>query len=380
MPPVTPDPKTLIRDKALELGFDVVGFASAAAPWPEGARLAAYVEAGRHGEMAWMAETLERRSHPTAMWDGAVSAIMLGLNYGPTLDPLARLKDPGLANISVYAQGEDYHEVIKPRLKALGRWMVERFGGELKVFVDTAPLMEKPLAARAGLGWAGKHTNLVSRQYGSWLFLGAILTSLDLPPDPPEADHCGSCRACQDICPTGAFPAPYQLDARACISYLTIEHAGPILRPYREKLGNRVYGCDDCLAVCPWNKFAAEAREARIKAAEHRVSPRLADLLTLEDASFRAVFAKSPVKRIGVARFLRNLLYAAGASGDDGLIPQIEARLAHPDPVVRGAAVWALSRLLSAEAFAALAEQQAPAEVDPEVQSEWSGGGPSTYC
>jgi epoxyqueuosine reductase len=227
LPPVTPDPKTLIRDKALELGFDVVGFASAAAPWPEGARLAAYVEAGRHGEMAWMAETLERRSHPTAMWDGAVSAIMLGLNYGPTLDPLARLKDPGLANISVYAQGEDYHEVIKPRLKALGRWMVERFGGELKVFVDTAPLMEKPLAARAGLGWAGKHTNLVSRQYGSWLFLGAILTSLDLPPDPPEADHCGSCRACQDICPTGAFPAPYQLDARACISYLTIEHAPP---------------------------------------------------------------------------------------------------------------------------------------------------------
>lgn len=380
MPPVTSDPKTLIRQKALEFGFDAVGFASAAAPWPEGARLKAYVEAERHGQMAWMAETVERRSHPTAMWDGAVSAVMLGLNYGPAADPLTRLKDADLANISVYAQGEDYHEIIKPRLKALGRWMVERFGGELKVFVDTAPLMEKPLAARAGLGWSGKHTNLVSRQYGSWLFLGAILTSLDLVPDAVEADHCGSCRACQDICPTNAFPAPYQLDARACISYLTIEHAGPIPREYRQKLGNRVYGCDDCLAVCPWNKFAAEAREARIKAVEHRVSPRLADLLTLEDASFRAFFAKSPVKRIGVARFLRNLLYAAGNSDDGGLIPIIETRLSHPDPVVRGAAVWAMSRLLSPADFVHLARQRGPAEIDLDVQAEWNAAGPSTYC
>jgi epoxyqueuosine reductase len=342
-------PEDLIRGEATALGFDICRFTDLpdgdGDAWPAARRLAEYVEAGRHGEMGWMAETAERRAHPRAMWGEARSAIVLGMNYGPDRDPLAILGEPTRAAISAYAQGDDYHELIKSRLKALARWLQPKFGGELKVFVDTAPLLEKPLAARAGLGWQGKHTNLVSREFGSWLFLGSILTTLELEPDAAETDHCGACRACLDVCPTNAFPAPYQLDARACLSYLTIEHAGPIPRRYREALGNRVYGCDDCLAVCPWNKFAQESREASLHAREALKAPSLADLAALDDATFRALFARSPVKRIGVARFVRNVLYAIGNSGDASLIPAARARLADPDEAVRDAAAWALARL-----------------------------------
>src|SRR6185312_2327885 len=256
------NPAAAIRSAAADLGFDACGFASVEAPWPASARLAEFVAAGRHGTMDWVVRTAERRAHPRAMWPEACSAIVLGLNYGPDRDPLEALNQRSRGAISVYAQGDDYHELIKKRLKRLAGWIQACFGGEVKVFVDTAPLMEKPLAQAAGLGWQGKHTNLVSREFGSWLFLGAVLTTLELAPDAPGRDHCGQCRACLDICPTNAFPAPYQLDARACISYLTIEHAGPIPERYRAALGNRIYGCDDCLAVCPWNKFAQASREA----------------------------------------------------------------------------------------------------------------------
>ena len=342
--------KAAIRDEALRLGFEVCGFASAADPWDAGARLTEFIEKGRHGDMAWMAETAERRSHPQAMWPEARTAIVLGMNYGPDSDPLAALDHRDRATISVYAQGDDYHDLIKKRLKALARWLVEQAGCQLKVFVDTAPLMEKPLAQRAGLGWQGKHTNLVSRRFGSWLFLGAVLTTLDLKPDTAEGDHCGACRACLDICPTGAFPAPYQLDARACISYLTIEHAGPIPEAYRAKLGNRIYGCDDCLAVCPWNKFAQEAREGALHAREHLRAPSLADLAALDDAAFRALFAKSPVKRIGRDRFIRNVLYAIGNSDQPNLLPAAQALLDDPSDVVRDAAEWAAMRLCAGKA------------------------------
>jgi len=358
--------RELIRTEALRLGFDVCRFASAAEPWPAAARLAEFVAAGRHGEMAWMADTAERRAHPRSMWSEARSAIVLGLNYGPDGPP----EIPGV--ISIYAQGDDYHEVIKPRLKALARWMQARFGGELKVFVDTAPLMEKPLAERAGLGWQGKHTNLVSRQFGSWLFLGSILTVLDIPPDAPEDDHCGACRACLDVCPTNAFPAPYQLDARRCISYLTIELKGPIPHDLRAPLGQRIYGCDDCLAVCPWNKFAQTAREIRLQARPALSAPPLEDLAALDDAAFRALFAKSPVKRIGRDRFVRNVLYAVGNSGRPELAPAAERLLDDPAPVVRGAAIWALSRLLAAEAFEALRAMREASEMDAEVKAEWA--------
>jgi epoxyqueuosine reductase len=338
-------PGAAIRAAAAQLGFDACGFTSVEAAWPASARLAEFVAAGRHGTMDWMARTAERRAHPKAMWPDARSAIVLGLNYGPDRDPLEALKARSHAAISVYAQGDDYHELIKGRLKRLASWIQARFGGEVKVFVDTAPLMEKPLAQAAGIGWQGKHTNLVSREFGSWLFLGAVLTTLELAPDAASEDHCGACRACLDICPTGAFPAPYQLDARACLSYLTIEHAGPIPERYRAALGNRIYGCDDCLAVCPWNKFAQGSHEAALHAREALRSPALADLATLDDTSFRALFAKSPVKRIGRNRFVRNVLYAIGNSGDPSLIPAAEARLADEDETVREAAEWALERL-----------------------------------
>jgi epoxyqueuosine reductase len=339
------DVKAQVRGEAAALGFDACGFARVDAPWPASGRLAEFVAEGRHGTMDWIARTAERRAHPQAMWPGARSAIVLGMNYGPERDPLAALAAKSRAAISVYAQGDDYHELIKGRLKRLAGALQARLGGEVKVFVDTAPLMEKPLAEAAGLGWQGKHTNLVSREFGSWLFLGAILSSLALEPDAPGEDHCGACRACLDICPTGAFPAPYQLDARACLSYLTIEHDGPIDERYRAALGNRVYGCDDCLAVCPWNKFASESREAALHAREALQSPSLADLAALDDAAFRALFAKSPIKRIGLARFVRNVLYAIGNSGDPSLIPAAEARLGDPDDAVRDAARWALARL-----------------------------------
>lgn len=337
--------KSRIRAEARRLGFDVVGFASAADPWPAGARLEAFVAEGLHGSMTWMAETLERRAHPTGMWPRARSAIMLGLNYGPEGDPLAALADRSRAAISVYARNIDYHELIKGRLKQLASWSKARIGGEVKVFVDTAPLMEKPLAQRAGLGWQGKHTNLVSRELGSWLFLGAVLTSAELEPDAPEEDRCGSCRACLDACPTDAFPAPYRLDARRCISYLTIEHEGPVDEALRPALGNRVYGCDDCLAACPWNKFAAVARESALHAREALKSPSLAELAALDEAAFRLLFRRNPVQRIGRDRFVRNVLYAIGNSGDPALAPVAAGLTDDPAPVVADAARWALSRL-----------------------------------
>jgi epoxyqueuosine reductase len=360
-----------LRAKAAELGFDVCRFASASKPWSAGERLRHFVEAGRHGEMGWMETTLDRRSHPMAMWDGTKSAIVLGMNYGPPADPLPELDDRSAGYISVYARGDDYHEVIKGRLKTLAGQLAARLGAEVKVFVDTAPLMEKPLAQRAGVGWQGKHTNLLSREHGNWLFLGVILTAAEIEPDPPETEHCGTCTACLEACPTQAFPAPFQLDARRCLSYLTIEHAGPWPVEHRIATGSRIYGCDDCLAVCPWNKFAEAAREARLTARDALVSPRLADLAGLDDAAFRALFSKSPIKRIGRDRFLRNVLYAIGNSGDAELVASAHALLNDPSPLVRGAAVWALSRLLSPADFEALRSRSIAGEPDLSVSEEW---------
>ncbi|MBJ7446738.1 MAG: tRNA epoxyqueuosine(34) reductase QueG [Brevundimonas sp.] len=366
------DPRDPIRTAATSMGFDVCRFASASEPWSAGERLAHFVEAGRHGDMGWMETTLARRSHPTAMWDGARTAIVLGLNYGPGHDPLPEMADPGAGYISVYARGDDYHEVIKGRLKTLAGQVAARTGQDVKVFVDTAPLMEKPLAQRAGLGWQGKHTNLLSRDQGNWLFLGVILSAAEIAPDEAETEHCGSCTACLDVCPTQAFPAPFQLDARRCLSYLTIEFAGPWPVEFRTATGNRIYGCDDCLAVCPWNKFASQAHEVRVKAREALVSPRLADLAALDDKAFRALFSKSPVKRIGRDRFVRNVLYAIGNSGDADLIPSVERLLGDQAPVVRGAAVWALSRLAQVEDFARWRERALRGEQDPTVAEEWA--------
>ncbi|WP_296818473.1 tRNA epoxyqueuosine(34) reductase QueG [Brevundimonas sp.] len=344
----TSDIRPVLRARAEALGFAACRFASAGEPWVEGARLAEFVGEGRHGTMGWMETTLERRSHPRAMWSDARTAIVLGMNYGPDEDPRAALEDRSAGVISCYAWGDDYHELIKGRLKDLAGIVARETGAEVKVFVDTAPLMEKPLAQRAGLGWQGKHTNLVSREHGSWLFLGVILSAAEIAPDSAEADHCGSCRACLDACPTAAFPAPYQLDARRCLSYLTIEHAGPWPEEFRVAAGNRIYGCDDCLAACPWNKFAAEAREMRLQARPELKAPRLAELAALDDAAFRELFRKSPVKRIGRDRFVRNVLYAVGNSGDASLKPVALARAQDADPVVRDAALWALQRLEAA--------------------------------
>lgn len=371
------DLRDLLRAKAAELGFDVCRFASASEPWSAGERLRHFVEAGRHGEMGWMETTLDRRSHPTAMWEGARTAIVLGMNYGPPADPLPEMDDRSAGYISVYARGDDYHEVIKGRLKTLAGQLAARLGAEVKVFVDTAPLMEKPLAQRAGLGWQGKHTNLLSREHGNWLFLGVILTAAQIEPDPPETEHCGSCTACLEVCPTQAFPAPFQLDARRCLSYLTIEHAGPWPVEFRVATGSRIYGCDDCLAVCPWNKFAEASREARLTARDALVSPRLADLAALDDAAFRTLFAKSPIKRIGRDRFVRNVLYAIGNSGDPALIDSAKQSLADPSPLVRGAAVWALSRLMEVDGFTAMRSRHQPVEADPDVKSEWQSYSPS---
>ena len=364
---ISDDPKQLILKRAARYGFDATGFASVDQPWPAGARLKAFVEEGRHGTMDWFEETLERRSHPRAMWPEARSAVVFGMNYGPDRDPMEILAHKDRAAISVYAQGDDYHQLIKGRLKELGGWMAKKLSCRVKVFVDTAPLMEKPLAEAAGVGWQGKHTNLVSPRHGSWLFLGSVLTDLELEPDAPTGERCGSCRACLDVCPTDAFPAPFQLDARACLSYLTIEHEGPIPHRYRAAMGNRIYGCDDCLAVCPWNKFAARAREQALHAREALRAPALADLAALDERAFRALFRKSPVKRIGPERFVRNVLYAIGNSGDPALAEAARARLDDPSPQVRGAAVWALGRLLGKTELAALARP----DPDPEVQAEW---------
>ncbi len=352
--PVTGRLREELAEEARRLGFAAFGIAPAASDGTPGMRLDRWLAEGMHGTMDWMETRAHQRRSPQALWSEAKSVIALGMSYAPAADPLALAAAPDHARISAYAQGADYHDVVKKALKALARWLVEaarRNGlGEIgvKVFVDTAPVMEKPLAQAAGLGWQGKHTNVVSREHGSWLFLGAIYTTLEIAPDPPAADSCGSCTACQDACPTQAFPEPYRLDARRCISYLTIEHKGPVPEEFRAALGNRIYGCDDCLAVCPWNKFAqsASAIRAFLPRAE-LAAPRLAELLALDDAGFRKLFSGSPIKRIGRDRFVRNCLYAAGNSGDAALVRQVEALRADPDPVVAEAAEWAAERLLA---------------------------------
>ena len=336
--------KDRLIEQALREGFAKVGVCAPDAIPGAAARLAEFVGLGRHGQMGWMAERQAWRGDPGALWPEARSVIMLADVYGPVGDPLAVLGQPERGAISVYAQGRDYHDVVKARLKRLGRWLVDAAACQIKVFVDTAPVMEKPLAQAAGLGWQGKHTNLLARDLGNWFFLGAIFTTLDIEPDPAETEHCGSCTACLDICPTAAFPAPFQLDARRCISYLTIEHAGPVDLEFRPLLGNRIYGCDDCLAVCPWNKFAADAAEVKY-AAREAGPPLLADLVALDDAGFRARFSGSPVKRIGRNRFVRNVLYAIGNSGDASLLQAAEALRCDADRVVAEAAGWAAARL-----------------------------------
>jgi epoxyqueuosine reductase len=341
-----PNLRQALEKEARALGFAAIGVARADAAPLSGERLRQWLASGAHGDMIWMEEKADRRASPAGLWPEVQSVISLGMSYAPAVDPLALAARPDLGRISVYAQGADYHDVIKKALKALARWLIEAEGGDLKVFVDTAPVMEKPLAEAAGLGWQGKHTNLVSRSEGSWLFLGAIYTTLELEPDKPHQGHCGSCSACLDICPTDAFPAPYQLDARRCISYLTIEHKGPIPDEYREAIGNRIYGCDDCLAVCPWNRFAKAARANRafLPRAE-LTAPALSDLLALDDATFRRIFAGSPIKRIGRNRMVRNAAIAAGNSGRAELVPVLELLVADKDPVVAEAASWALGRL-----------------------------------
>ena len=361
-----------LREKARTLGFVACRVAPAEAAPELDSRLREWLAAGAHGDMGWMAETAERRASPLALWPQAKSVVMLAMNYGPAANPLAVLERRERGAISVYAQNRDYHDVVKGRLKQLAAFMLKQAGGgEAKVFVDTAPVMEKPLAEKAGLGWQGKHTNLVSRDFGSWLFLGAIFTDIALAPDAPERDQCGSCRACLDICPTKAFPAPYQLDARRCISYLTIEHKGPIPREFREAVGNRIYGCDDCLAVCPWNKFAQVTREAKLAARADLDAPPLAELARLDDAGFRAFFSGSPIKRIGRARFLRNVLIAIGNSGSAELAAEAARLIDDTEPLVRGAAVWALARL-DPERLRLLRRGRAAHESDPIVAEEWA--------
>jgi epoxyqueuosine reductase len=357
--------------QARTLGFDCSGVTDPGAIALAGAYFHEFLDAGAHGDMEWLAANPQRRSDPRELWSDVRSVIMLGVNYGPEQDPLAILAQRTRGAISVYAQGDDYHDVIKKRLKALARWLTATAACEVKVFVDTAAVMEKPLAQAAGLGWQGKHTNLVSREFGSWLFLGAIFTDADLPRDEADTDHCGSCRACLDICPTSAFPAPYKLDARRCISYLTIENKGVIPREFRKAIGNRIYGCDDCLAVCPWNKFAQAGHEAKLSARDELRAPELSSLVRLDDAAFRKLFAKSPVKRIGRDRFIRNVLIAIGNAGEAGLASEAKRLLTDASPLVRGAAVWALSELLERAAFTALAEQAAKAETDSTVREEW---------
>ncbi|HVY86400.1 MAG TPA: tRNA epoxyqueuosine(34) reductase QueG [Caulobacterales bacterium] len=358
-----------LRSEARALGFDAVGVASAAAPWPASAHLAEFLNEGRHGDMKWMARPA--RAHPQALWPQAKSAVVVGQSYAPDDDPLTLLNERSHGLVSAYAARRDYHDVVKGKLKQLAQWLARETGQEVKVFVDTAPLMEKPLAERAGLGWQGKHTNLVSREHGSWLFLGAILTAADLEGDAPHDEHCGSCRACLDACPTNAFPAPFQLDARRCLAYLSIEAREQIPREFRAALGNRVFGCDDCLAVCPWNKFAARARETRLAMkAELRLAP-LAELAALDDAQFRLRFAGTPVKRTGRDRFVRNVVCAIGNSGDATLASVAEARLDDASPLVRGMAVWALRRLLDESAFQRLKLARSGRESDPKVREEW---------
>jgi epoxyqueuosine reductase len=363
--------KERLKAEALRLGFDAVGVAPASLPAAVAERLQMFLDEGRHGTMAWLEEKVDKRASPNALWPAAQSAIVVAQNYTPKESPLANLTRPTVGNLAVYARNRDYHELMKGRLKHLAQHVESRFDAKVKVFVDTAPLMEKPLAQAAGLGWQGKHTNLLSRRLGNWFFLGVVLTDLALPFDEAEEEHCGSCRACLDACPTDAFPAPFQLDARRCISYLTIEHDGPIPIELRAALGNRIFGCDDCLAACPWNRFAVAGREAKLAARDDLVAPPLAELAALDEAAFRRRFAGSPVKRIGHVRFLRNVLVALGNSGEERSIPAVLPLLDHPDPMVRGAAVWAFRRLAEFAAAETECRQRLLREADPGVRSEW---------
>jgi epoxyqueuosine reductase len=371
------DARRAIIEKAQELGFDAVRFTRAVLPVHVRDDLNRFVTEGRHADMLWMADTADRRSHPQSLWPEAVTAVSLGVNYGPGHDPRRLQAHPDRGHVSVYARNRDYHDWIKGRMKTLGQWMASRFGGELKVFVDTAPVMEKPLAQQAGLGWQGKHTNLVSRDFGSWLFLGEILTTLEVEPDAPGSDHCGSCTRCITACPTGAITAAGEIDARLCISYLTIENKGPIPRHLRPLLGNRIYGCDDCLAACPWNRFSTPTPHDAFLPRIELTAPRLADLAELDDAAFRALFSASPVKRIGRDRFLRNVFVAIGNSRIEAHRPRARvAALSDASPLVRGAAVWALSRLEPPEEYISLYKQHRDREDDPIVREEWDAGYP----
>lgn len=359
-----------VKAEATALGFDLCRITSPDAIPLAPDRLREFLDSGFHGTMGWMAETQDRRASPKTLWGDVGSIVMFGLNYGPDEDPRGILEKPDKAAISVYARNRDYHDVIKGRLKEIATRFAARAGEDVKVFVDTAPVMEKPLAAAAGLGWQGKHTNLVSRSFGSWLFLGSMFTTAELCLDEAERDHCGSCRACLDACPTNAFPAPYKLDARRCISYLTIEHKGPIPHEFRPMIGNRIYGCDDCLAACPWNKFAASASEMKLRAREDLKEPSIDFLLGLDDAAFRTFFSGSPVKRIGRNRFIRNVLIAAGNSKDQRLVEQCKRLTSDASPEVRGMAVWALSQLMDSHSFHAYAAAHTTKD-DSDVQDEW---------
>ena len=373
--------KEAIHARAREMGFDAVGFTAPQLSSRVKEDFTAFIKQGLHGDMVWMAEKAAQRRNPASLLNGAKTVIVLGINYGATKplldDPLSGLHNRDRGNLSVYARGSDYHHVVKKRLKAFASWLCDTHSCDARVYVDTAPVLEKSLAARTGVGWQGKHTNLVSRDYGSWLFLGEVLTTLDLPSDVPEEDHCGSCRDCLDICPTEAFSAPYRIDAKRCISYLTIEHKGPISREFRTALGNRIFGCDDCLAVCPWNKYARESRETALLPRPELTAPRLAALAALDDAAFRDMFAGTAVKRLGHTRFIRNVLIALGNSGensnssDPNLVSATQPHLDDPEPVVRGAAVWALLQLLDKKDFTRLRERHLAHETDPEVREEW---------
>ena len=360
-----------IRDRALSLGFDAIGFAGPEDVDQAGRKLSEFVALGRHGEMKWMAKKIDRRKDPKKLWPAVRGVIVVAANYGPETDPLDDLSRRSIGTISVYARNRDYHKILKGRLKQLGNWMSSSLGGKIKVFVDTAPVMEKPLAEAAGLGWQGKHTNLVSQEYGSWLFLGVIFTTFEVSSEETIGDRCGSCQRCLDICPTHAFPAPYQLDARRCISYLTIEHKGQIAREFRSAMGNRIFGCDDCLAVCPWNKFARATREMKLSAREDLLAPDLSMLARLDDQAFRTLFAGSPIKRLGRNRFVRNVLVAIGNSANPALAKAAAARLEDSSPLVRGMAVWAWQQLAKPEEIAGRRKQHLCQESDSAVRAEW---------
>jgi epoxyqueuosine reductase len=378
MPPddIASTRQDIVRE-AERLGFDRVGIVAPDAIAGAAGRFADFLDAGWHGDMAWLRAKADRRMDPRVLWADVRSIIVVAMNYGPEEDPRAVIGSPTLGAVSVYAQGRDYHDVLKGRMKRFGRWISDRTGAGIKVFVDTAPVLEKPLAAAAGIGWQGKHTNVVSRDFGSWLFLGEVFTTLELPPDPPGAERCGSCRRCLDVCPTDAFPAPFRLDARRCISYLTIEHRGHIDRQFRRAIGNRIYGCDDCLAACPWNRFARVAAEMAFRPRPELRAPALRDLVRLDDAAFRRLFAGSPVKRLGRNRFVRNVLIGLGNSGDPGALPDVVDRLEDPSPEVRAMAVWAFRMLASPSVVNAERIRRRPREADPAVAAEWDATDPT---